>query len=250
MEHHFDIDIAKEYGIAEAVLINHFQFWIAKNKANMVNFHDGKFWTYNTKSAIQELFPYLSYDQVRRALERLVEKGVLVTGNYNKIPTDRTLWYSFTDEFEVYLQRCQMQEANLPNAKSKTAQQPYNSTTYNTPNTLFPLSDDKVNKDISPTLELYRFDEFWDAYDKKCGRDRAERAWKKLSKAEVDAAIAYIPSYKAAQPNKMYRKNPEAYINQRAWNDELIGGNDGIPPRPAKGNWVWSEDSKKWIPVV
>lgn len=119
-----------------------------------------------------------------------------------------------------------------------------------TPNTLFPLSDDKVNKDISPTLELYRFDEFWDAYDKKCGRDRAERAWKKLSKAEVDAAIAYIPSYKAAQPNKMYRKNPEAYINQRAWNDELIGGNDGIPPRPAKGNWVWSEESKKWIPVV
>ena len=151
MEHHFDIDIAKEYGIAEAVLINHFQFCIAKNKANMVNFHDGKFWTFNTKSAIQELFPYLSYDQVRRALERLVEKGVLVTGNYNKIPTDRTLWYSFTDEFERYLQKCQIELAEMPNAKGETNRPiPYNSTTYNTPNnpTLFNNKDSVISPKI------------------------------------------------------------------------------------------------------
>lgn len=121
MEHHFDVDLAKEYGITEAILINHFQYWLAKNKANMINFYDGKFWTYNTKSAIQELFPYLSYDKLRRALERLVNKGVLITGNYNKIQTDRTLWYSFSDYFESKLQNCPMQKAKLPNAIGEIA---------------------------------------------------------------------------------------------------------------------------------
>jgi hypothetical protein len=31
-----------------------------------------------------------------------------------------------------------------------------------------------------------------------------------------------VPKYKAAQPDKRFRKNPEAYLNQKAWNDEII----------------------------
>ena len=41
MEHHFNIEYAKKYGILEAILIDNFQFWIAKNRANGKHFHDG-----------------------------------------------------------------------------------------------------------------------------------------------------------------------------------------------------------------
>ena len=43
MQHSFDIDIAKEYGILEAILLNNMQFWIEKNKANGINYYDGNY---------------------------------------------------------------------------------------------------------------------------------------------------------------------------------------------------------------
>ena len=56
MEHSFDIDVAKEYGILEAVIIRNFQYWITKNRANKANFKDNHYWTYNSLSALKELF--------------------------------------------------------------------------------------------------------------------------------------------------------------------------------------------------
>ena len=55
----FDCDVAKEYGIAEAVIIWHFQFWLIKNRANGEHFYDGQYWTYNSIKAFQELFPLM-----------------------------------------------------------------------------------------------------------------------------------------------------------------------------------------------
>ena len=57
MQHSFDIAIAKKYGINCAVLLNNICFWIEKNRANEKNFHDGKYWTYNTKKSISILLP-------------------------------------------------------------------------------------------------------------------------------------------------------------------------------------------------
>ena len=34
MQHSFNVELAKEYGILEAILLNHLWFWIKKNKAN------------------------------------------------------------------------------------------------------------------------------------------------------------------------------------------------------------------------
>lgn len=96
--HIFDPNVAAEFGIAEAVIIQHFQFWIANNKRNGRNENDGRTWTYNTTKALAETFPYLSEKQIWLAIDRLVEKGVLMKGNYNKTQYDRTTWYAFTLE--------------------------------------------------------------------------------------------------------------------------------------------------------
>ena len=97
MEHSFNVELAKEYGILEAILIKNIWFWIEKNRANEKSFYDGTYWTYNSTRAFNELFPYVSESSIKRALKSLQEKGIIKTGNYNKSSYDRTLWYAFTD---------------------------------------------------------------------------------------------------------------------------------------------------------
>lgn len=96
--HIFDPNVAAEYGIAEAVIIQHFQFWIGNNKRNGRNENDGRTWTYNTTKALAETFPYLTEKQIWLAINRLVDAGVLMRGNYNQTAYDRTTWYAFTLE--------------------------------------------------------------------------------------------------------------------------------------------------------
>ena len=67
------------------------------------------------------------------------------------------------------------------------------------------------------------FEEFWNLYDKKVGnKEKLRSKWDKLSVKDKEAAFAHVPLYKAATPEKRYRKNPETYLNNRSWNDEII----------------------------
>lgn len=97
MNHSFDVDIAIKFGVSEAILIENFRFWIVKNRANRRHLHDGRYWTYNSTKALTELFPYWSQDQIKRTLKRLEDAGVLLSGNFNTSPYDRTKWYSLSD---------------------------------------------------------------------------------------------------------------------------------------------------------
>jgi len=97
-EFHFNPEHAKQYGVPEAIMINNFQFWIAKNKANKKHQYDGRTWTYNSHDAFAELFVFWSKTQIKRILSNLVDKGVLVKGNYNTQPFDKTCWYAFVNE--------------------------------------------------------------------------------------------------------------------------------------------------------
>lgn len=98
MTHQFDVEQARELGLFEAVFLEHLKFWLRKNKANGVNSHDGRTWTYNSRAAYAKLFPYWSQSQIKRISTSLVAKGVIRTGNYNPNAHDRTLWYALEDE--------------------------------------------------------------------------------------------------------------------------------------------------------
>lgn len=98
MYHSFDTEIAKKYGVNASIIYQNFLFWICQNKANGKHYFDGRYWTYNSIKALSELFPYLTVDQIRRALDKLVDSGVLIKGNYNKSAYDRTCWYAFAEE--------------------------------------------------------------------------------------------------------------------------------------------------------
>jgi hypothetical protein len=76
--------------------------------------------------------------------------------------------------------------------------------------------------------ETYTFEQFWTDYDKKVGdKKKLEAKWAKIPEAEKKRIFEYIPAYKDAQPNKKYRKNPETFLNNKSWNDEIIKANTG-----------------------
>ena len=104
--HSFDPKIAEMVGLAPAVIYQNICWWIAKNKANEDNFIDGHYWTYNSVRAFAILFPYLTEDQVRRALDKLVEHNLIVAGNHNKSAYDRTKWFRLSEQIDL---------AKLPN---------------------------------------------------------------------------------------------------------------------------------------
>lgn len=97
MHHYFNTEIAKEVGVNAAVILENIAHWVLKNKANNKNFYDGRYWTYNSRTAMTALFPYLSEKQVRYALDALRKADMVLTGNYNKSSYDRTLWYTVSD---------------------------------------------------------------------------------------------------------------------------------------------------------
>ena len=117
-QHFFDIEIAKKYGVNEAIIYTNLLFWIKKNKANGTHYYDGRYWSYNSVKAFQTLFPYLSSRQIRNALDNLVDNGILIKGNYNNNHYNRTLWYAFKEEPEE-LKNCQMDNDKKANGIDK-----------------------------------------------------------------------------------------------------------------------------------
>ena len=119
MIHSFDIDIAQAYGVNAAIILNNMYFWVEKNRANETNFHDGRYWTYNSVRAFSKLFPYLSARAISTAIKKLVDDGLVVTGNYNKSSYDRTLWYAITEKGYSILQNCKMEDSKVQNGNNE-----------------------------------------------------------------------------------------------------------------------------------
>jgi len=86
--------LAELVGLNDAIVLQQIHYWLEKNKENEINFKNDRYWTYNPVSKWQESIPFLSDNAVRRALEGLRKKSLLIIGNYNKSRVDRTLWYS------------------------------------------------------------------------------------------------------------------------------------------------------------
>jgi len=101
MEHSFSVELAIDFGIQEAVLIRHFQFWILKNRSCKKHKYENRTWTYGSAKELSTLFPYLSPKQVERTIKRLVDSGVILTKQMNVSDWDRTLWYAFVNEKQM-----------------------------------------------------------------------------------------------------------------------------------------------------
>lgn len=99
----------------------------------------------------------------------------------------------------------------------------------------------EVKKIVLDKDDEYTFDNIWNLYDKKVGcKDKLRKKWNSMSKADRKAATEYVPLYVIATEDKKYRKNFQTFLNQRGWEDELIGAT----PPPAVTNEQPSEISQ------
>lgn len=87
----------------------------------------------------------------------------------------------------------------------------------------------KVTAPPKEVKDEYTFERAWNLYDKKVGcKAKLEKKWNSMSKKDRKDAIEYIPLYVLSKPDKQYRKNFQTFLNQRGWEDELIGATE--PP--------------------
>ena len=146
--HHFNDVLASQIGVHEAIMVNHFIHWITLNKRNNKNNYEGRTWSYQKLEDIAAHFVYLSKDQVKRILNKLVHKfGILKKGNFNKVKFDRTMWYAFEKE-ELFIKEKvrHIDMAKSPNGNDGIATPIPDNKTYNEKES---LSTDRDKKDAS-----------------------------------------------------------------------------------------------------
>lgn len=82
----------------------------------------------------------------------------------------------------------------------------------------------KVTAPPKQVKDEYTFERAWNLYEKKVGcKAKLEKKWNSMSLKDRKAAIEYIPLYVISQPDKQFRKNFQTFLNQRGWEDEIIG---------------------------
>lgn len=92
------------------------------------------------------------------------------------------------------------------------------------PPTLETQSESQPKPETESQIDKFDFNSFWILYDKKVGvKEVLEKKWNLLSENEKKQIFEYVPKYKISQPDKKFRKDPSTFLNQKAWNNELIG---------------------------
>lgn len=219
MNHTFDVDIATRYGVNAAIVFQDIGYWCEHSRTNRANHYDGHYWTFNSNKALCEHYPYMSGKAIRGAVQKLVDAGLILTGNYNKLPFDRTLWYALTDEGDRLFRKGNVEfpkkaNDNFPKRQMSNAQKgkPI-------PNT---LDTKDTNIDQSPG-----FTEFWNAYPRKVAKQNAAKAWGKTGADDSQSLTSTILAdvkrrvdgeWKGKEVQ--YIPHPATYLNQRRWEDE------------------------------
>ncbi|WP_410210202.1 hypothetical protein [Aquirhabdus sp.] len=85
------------------------------------------------------------------------------------------------------------------------------------------------------------FETFWDLYDKKVQPKACARKWQRLTDAEREQIMQHVQQYKLAQPDKAFRKNPETYLNQKAWLDEIVVRQVSTQPARRTAQSAWDQ---------
>lgn len=141
MNHSFNVEIAKKFRIEKAVILEHFYFWIKKNKANKKNLHEGRYYTYNTAEAFAELFPYIKERRIAQLLREMEnEDNLLLSGQFFNY--DRTKSYTLTDFALSFFEPSNIQNFDNGTYKNLTIEDAKNGDCLNT----------DINTDIKPNI--------------------------------------------------------------------------------------------------
>jgi hypothetical protein len=98
----FNTEVAKRFGINAAVVAEYLWTMKGLNESNDQCKIKGKTWVRCSRRMFTTILPYMTKNMARRALERLMDNGIITIGEFNNSKFDRTGWYTFT-EFGQFL---------------------------------------------------------------------------------------------------------------------------------------------------
>ena len=94
---YFSVEVADMCGVNAAIMFVEIADEVEYFKERKKNFRDGRYWTISSMKSISERFDFLTERQVKTALKKLEDTGLIMTGNYNDTPFDRTKWYALSE---------------------------------------------------------------------------------------------------------------------------------------------------------
>jgi hypothetical protein len=249
-QHHFKVALAVEFGIEEAVMLDEFYHQIKWNTSNERNYHDGRFWTYNSQKSYAKTFPYMSEGKIKRTISNLVKKGILMKGNFNANQYDRTNWYAFTDYGLTIVQKCYIDWLKMANGRVENSQPiptaiPTTKTTISfTPSgegtedglfdnadtsTLTMLSSESLpctERPTAPTAE--EFEDLWLMYGRKGNKAKAKQEFAKLTADEIGTMRCHIPAYIQSRTERRFCQDFERYIKHKTFLTVIYSKNNEV----------------------
>ena len=114
MNHSFNVEIATEYGIPCALLLEHILYWVTVNAKKGANRYNGRYWMYKTVAEFSATYPYLTRKQVRRAIEKLKANELVITVDFGKKQYGGALWYTVTRKGKMLFSKYGITPENQP----------------------------------------------------------------------------------------------------------------------------------------
>lgn len=255
--HHFDTRVAEKVGLNAAVIAYSIQYWCTHKEANQKDIHDGKAWVYNSMKAWSELLPYLSEKQIRTALKKLEDAGIIQVRNLNEKQYDQTRWYAYIGlQTVVTIANRPNGQMDLPKKANAIAQMgnsicPKGQTnTNNKPNHIPNEENDGLDQ---------AFDRIWAAWS-SAGRGRSKSkanckaVLKRLSKANDLEVITNAAVYYAKLTDGQYHKGLHLWLSGGFW-EQWTAKSVEQPAEMTREDWALAMrqfvDEGEWpIPAI
>ncbi|WP_409300286.1 conserved phage C-terminal domain-containing protein [Peribacillus sp. SCS-155] len=82
--------LAMKIGLNEAVLLQQVHYWLTQSP----HFAKGRRWVYNTYDEWNRQMPFWSYSTIKRIVNTLEKRGLLISDKFNYSKMDQTKWYT------------------------------------------------------------------------------------------------------------------------------------------------------------
>lgn len=169
--------------VDKAIILQQIHYWLQRSK----NVENGHHWVFNTVKEWHQQFPWLAEKTVQRYLKDLCDKGLLITGNFNKANFDRTKWYRI--DYHALDKLANSKGTDSPNGKEPVVPIQRDSVTQPIPLEYTETTQENNNKSKSDNLDKpdyeKEFNFLWEHYPKgkKQGKQLALRSYKRWRKA-------------------------------------------------------------------
>lgn len=244
MNHHFNTEIAKQYGLEEAILLENLYFWVKKNKANNQNYHNGYYWTYNSVKAFNELFDYITPSKISRALKNLEVNGLVKSGCFNTNKYDHTKWYTVTEKAKAFFENdvsiLQNEKSKEEIEKSTCTESEITITDINTNDKTLMINTDKATSDEVPPAPKKQKHIFGEYKKVKLTDDEFEKLKTDYGEQRTLQAIQYLDEYKEMK-GKKYQSD---YLALRKWVFKALDEKD--KPYSQKGAYDHIQSEREW----